>query len=105
VNDKDHRFQTVNPLVILRDAGGKGYKMSKQSEAKERQGYNPNPTQEICSTCNNFLIGMDWPAWMKDGKHDNYLTPEHQRETNLRCGLGGFAVKNTARCNEWAVKG
>lgn len=79
--------------------------MSKQSEAKERQGYNPKPLARCCGTCVNILSDMDWPEWMKDGKHDSYLTENHKIEKNVRCGLGGFAVKKTATCSEWKTKG
>ena len=70
--------------------------MSKQSEAKERQKYNPKASQRVCGTCKNFVFDLDWPTWMKDGKHDSYLTPENQGEKNIRCGVGGFAVKKLA---------
>ena len=42
--------------------------------------------------------------WMKDGKHDSYLTEQNKKESNLRCGLGGFAVKKMAFCNEWVKR-
>ena len=79
--------------------------MIKQSEAKERQGYDPKPLVRCCGTCASILFDMDWPEWMKDGKHDNYLVENNKIEKNVRCGIGNFAVKKTAVCNGWKVKG
>ena len=64
--------------------------MSKQSEAKEKQGYNPKPTPATCATCVSFTseqIGER--GW---GNQMYYKTK------NMRCGIGHFAVKKTATC-------
>lgn len=76
--------------------------MSKQSEAKERQGYEAKPVQRVCGTCKYFKSDKEFPAWMRDGKHDHYLSDDgYMQETNKRCGIGGFAVKKTATCRGW----
>jgi hypothetical protein len=51
--------------------------MSKQSDAKEVQGYSTSEKKQ-CGTCAHFI--------------------------NKRCGIGGFAVKVTAVCNWWDKK-
>lgn len=67
--------------------------MSKQSEAKVLQGYVAKPVPKTCMNCQHF-------------KSDNVLSntwmgKDYYKETNLRCGLGGFAVKKMATCNEF----
>lgn len=69
--------------------------MSRQSEAKERQGYNAKATQRVCSTCNNFKSDH-----VEDVGYDG-IPNGYMFEKNIRCGLGGFAVKKLALCNEW----
>jgi len=61
--------------------------MSKQSDSKEKQGYNPKAAQRTCSTCTYY---------QSDIRPDEY-----NMERNIRCGLGGFAVKKMGLCNEW----
>ena len=70
--------------------------MSKQSEAKERQGYEAKPLAKVCANCARFNSDkMEVkPQW----------GPAYTKENNLRCGLGGFAVKKTATCREWSDK-
>ena len=70
--------------------------MSKQSEAKARQRYVEKPIQSVCSNCEHFRSNKE-PF---DG-----VFGEWTRESNLRCTLGGFAVKKTATCDCWRVKG
>lgn len=71
--------------------------MSKQSEAKEAQGYVAKPVPKTCANCQHF-------------KSDNVLSyvghfdgKEYFKESNLRCGLGGFAVKKMATCSEFVA--
>ena len=73
--------------------------MSKQSEAKERQGYNAKAAQRVCMTCQHFMSDHEEQRGY-DGRLNGYMM-----EKNIRCGLGGFAVKKMGLCNEWAVKG
>ena len=66
--------------------------MSKQSEAKERQNYDPKPIHKICSNCSAFTsVVVDVKGW------GNTVYAE---EKNMRCGIGGFAVKKGGTCNE-----
>ncbi len=85
--------------------------MSKQSEAKQAQGYSPHgPT---CGQCQHFQSDFVPFPWMvkrnaeriADGMTPQYdLTlPQHQREANLRCGIGGFAVKKAAYCKRYEL--
>jgi len=67
--------------------------MSKQSEAKEKQGYVPKAKPKTCVNCKHFaheqiLMKTPWSSYTKD--------------TNLRCTLGGFKVMKMGTCNEWA---
>jgi hypothetical protein len=64
--------------------------MSKQSDAKEAQGYTRDPLN--CSTCKHFTSEIEQV-------HSYGHT--YSKETNLRCGIGGFAVKKMDRCNRW----
>lgn len=63
--------------------------MSKQSEAKKRQGYDPIPMPKNCGTCwhyqSDVICGEKWGG-------------SYREEKGKRCGLGGFAVKKTAVC-------
>lgn len=61
--------------------------MSKQSEAKEAQGY----TREIknCGNCAHFSCDVEMSEW-----NNNYRI-----ERNLRCGIGEFKIHKTATCN------
>ncbi len=72
--------------------------MSKQSESKLSQGYEPKPVPKTCANCQHF-------------KSDNALSyvgafdgKEYFKESNLRCGIGGFAVKKMATCNQFMEK-
>lgn len=81
--------------------------MSKQSEAKEKQGYVAK-APKTCGNCANFTCDLELPAWMARLKVDPlgrpYSIEEYGHETNKRCGLGGFAVKKSGTCNEFSGK-
>ena len=66
--------------------------MSKQSEAKKEQGYQPKPVLDRCRVCEN-LIATEL--------HDKYGYP-HER---LMCGIGEFRVAANAVCNEFKKGG
>jgi hypothetical protein len=59
--------------------------MSKQKLAKELQGYTRETTN--CGNCKHFTSTKETTKY-------GYVN-----ETNLRCGIGGFAIHKTARCN------
>jgi hypothetical protein len=63
--------------------------MSKQSEAKAKQGYTTD--MMICGNCVHF----------KSVQEPMQGYPQFTVERNKRCGIGGFAVKKTATCNEF----
>ena len=67
--------------------------MSKQSEAKERQGYVPKALPRTCCNCAHFKMDTETKTtqWGQSWTVD----------TNLRCAIGGFAVKKMGTCNEW----
>ncbi len=69
--------------------------MSKQSEAKERQGYIQKPVPRTCANCKHYSSDMSsYLGWDKQ---------EYFREENIRCSIGGFAIKKMATCNEFEL--
>lgn len=80
--------------------------MSKQSEAKKSQGYVAKAVPQTCQHCANMRSRLDLPRWMREC---NELNPQgavygieiYGAMTDLRCALGGFAVKKMGACNEW----
>lgn len=66
--------------------------MSRQSEAKEKQGYMPKAIPQICSNCKHYKS----ETAEKSGFYGPWI-----KETNIRCGIGGFAVKKQGTCKEW----
>jgi hypothetical protein len=76
---------------------------SKQTLAREAQGYATTPKN--CGNCAHRKSERTLPAWMVEAnsRHARLYTIElHGRETNLRCGIGGFAIKKTASCLKWS---
>lgn len=67
--------------------------MSKQSESKEKQFYTPKLVPSVCSNCFYFRSNT---VTMKGVFGDTY-----KRAKNLRCDLGGFAVRRMGSCSEW----
>jgi len=66
--------------------------MSKQSEAKKRQNYNPKPILRHCSTCANYRFDKVTMHGEFGGTWDV--------ESNMRCGIGGFKVMKRGTCTE-----
>lgn len=81
--------------------------MSKQSEAKNEQGYLAK--SNTCSNCGHFQSDVILPAWCVEtnkihearGAKPHYVLGETHGgvERNMRCSVGGFAVKKSATCN------
>lgn len=68
--------------------------MSKQSEAKANQGYVAKPVPKTCMNCQHYRSDLiDRPPTRNGVIYTD--------EKNLRCGIGGFAVKKMATCNEF----
>ena len=64
--------------------------MSKQSEAKEKQGLlKKGPT---CSNCIHFSLETE-------DYQTQWSSQTYTREFNLRCNLGGFKVGKSNYCN------
>lgn len=66
--------------------------MSKISVLKEELGYNPKPDPRVCKTCAHFKSDIV----TKEAYGGKWT-----EEKNLRCGIGGFAVKKMASCDKW----
>lgn len=60
--------------------------MSKQQDRKKFQQYNPKPVNKSCSNCEHFKSEFETVGY------------GYQKEINIHCGLGGFAVKKTGVC-------
>ena len=76
--------------------------MSKQSDAKEKQGYTSDVKK--CATCKNFKFDLRVSLWMEDQNQQSpgkWPVKEYGIQKNKRCQIGGFAVKSTAVCNSW----
>ena len=66
--------------------------MSKQSEAKEAQGYVKNPIHHSCRDCRHMAIT----------KGEEYRWSQgHFRPDKLHCTVGDFKVGATAICDCW----
>lgn len=69
---------------------------SKTQTQKAQQGYVSSPKPAKCSACEHYTsevvtLSDTWGSWTK--------------KKNKRCGIGGFAVKMTAMCNLYVLKG
>ena len=64
--------------------------MSKQSENKKAQEYQASPIVPTCSNCTFFESKMVRTYYTSLNYYD--------LEKNLRCGIGGFAVKKHGTC-------
>ncbi len=69
--------------------------MSKQSEAKEKQGYVSKAIPQTCVNCACFtneeiVMKTPWSSYTKS--------------INQRCGIGGFKVMKMGTCDEWNGK-
>jgi len=62
-------------------------KKSKQQEAKELQNFRPKGS--FCSNCKNLRLEIE-------ENESGFLI-----EKNIRCGIGGFAVKKLSDCDLW----
>ena len=69
--------------------------MSKQSDAKLRQGYVQSPIPTTCPNCNNYRSKKK----ERSGIFSTWI-----EESDKRCGLGGFAVKKMATCEKFQPK-
>lgn len=60
--------------------------MSKQSDAKEKQGYVAKAVPRTCSMCARFTKDTET-------KSSVWVGETYTVDSNLRCSIGGFAVK------------
>jgi hypothetical protein len=65
--------------------------MRKIGEAKVKQGYVEKPVHAKCSNCKYF---------QSEEKVEEGYYMAWTKEVNLRCGLGGFAIKKQGVCNQ-----
>ena len=65
--------------------------MSKVGEAKKKQDYNDKPDRRRCRVC----------LYLKSKKTKNYWG---FIDEELRCKIGGFAVKANAICSKFEFK-
>lgn len=69
--------------------------MSKQSELKLLMDYKEKPVFPICSNCKHYQSEMITT---------NNFGKDWVQEKNIRCELGGFAIKKQATCNKHQFK-
>lgn len=73
--------------------------MSKQSDAKKKQNYQAKPIPKTCANCKHFLFDTvkthEGTTWRPEGWF---------ADKNLRCGIGGFAVKKMGTCDSVEMK-
>ena len=76
---------------------------SKQAKAKEAQGYTTAVSN--CGNCVSLTSECALPAWIVRKNEERsrvgmrpYPVETFGVEKNLRCGIGGFAIKKTATC-------
>lgn len=87
----------VRLTVMLGHARPKRGNVSKQSEARVRQGYVAKVLPMVCSNCKHYESKVTTREGVLGGVwHD---------ESEKRCGLGGFAVKKMGGCNEHRYSG
>lgn len=75
--------------------------MSAQSNAREKQGYTAKAIPMTCGNCAHFLserVNKNAAFMGQSG------VSEYWENINMRCGIGGFAVKKMGTCNEFAGK-
>ena len=70
--------------------------MSKQSDAKGKQGFNPKPLARCCRTCGNLKVEKYLDQWSI-----NHPTANPYWRERLTCAIGGFTVKAQAVCDLW----
>lgn len=77
--------------------------MSKQSEAKEAQGY--RTALQNCGNCAHRDFQKELPAWMRRENERSvqpvWIEERDGLEKSQRCDLGGFAIRKTATCDRW----
>lgn len=66
--------------------------MSKVSEAKKKQNYQTKQETARCAICSFFRSEFIENKW------------GYKEEKNVRCGIGGFAIKKTAICDMFEHK-
>lgn len=69
--------------------------MSKQSKAKEDQGYVDRAEPQVCCKCAHYTSDLE----RKSAWGNNWI-----EEKNKRCGIGNFAVKKMGTCNLFVLK-
>lgn len=68
--------------------------MSRQSDAKDEQGYIEKPIPKVCANCRNYRSVVE--------THKGIFGGEWKSEKNRRCAIGGFCVKKMATCDFFA---
>ena len=75
--------------------------MSKTKQAMERQQYTPKLIPGTCGNCAHLVFKMELQTWMLSAPAGTY-GDEHKVMKQMRCCIGGFAVKKLGSCAEHA---
>lgn len=73
--------------------------MSRQSEAKEKQGYVAKSIPRTCPNCKHYQFDH-----VQIGPISTLYPDGWWEDKNLRCDKGGFAVKKMGSCNEFDLQ-
>ncbi len=74
-------------------------KMSKQSDAKAAQHYSPKTVPQTCMNCVSFTFDR-----VQTRQPSMFCPNGRWEDKNIRCSLGGFAVKKMGTCIRFEAK-
>ena len=77
--------------------------MSKQSDAKARQGYKDKATRN-CGTCGHCVPVMRDVLVYIDPVNITGGTKKSPTQVGQKCGIGDFPVKKQGDCKEWSER-
>lgn len=84
--------------------------MSKVNAAKTSQGYRIGKLP-VCGNCQHLKFDLELPKWMQEANEESSAKGTEKRygeeyalPTNIKCSIGGFAVKKMASCNLFSHK-
>ncbi len=69
--------------------------MSRQEIAKTAQGYTPKAIAPVCGNCAHFRSKLE------KMRYSQWTEQTYTKESEMRCGIGGFKVGKSATCDRW----
>jgi hypothetical protein len=77
--------------------------MSKQGEAKERQGYNAKVVPATCGNCRNCEAVMGERLMYRDPNRSEAGTHMTMTQTGQMCAVGNFSVNRLGWCRVYVA--